>query len=72
MNEGSGSQTTQEVNKELSEPQEEIIEKEQITPIDILPNPDEEDDVSDDDGDEWEHLSEFSDDSSSDDSDWEL
>ena len=38
----------QEVNKELSEPQEEIIAKEPMT-ADILPNPDEEDDVSDND-----------------------
>ena len=40
---------TQEVKKELSEPQEEIIAKESMTPADILPNPDEEDDVSDND-----------------------
>ena len=40
---------TQEVNKELSEPKEEIIEKEQLTPADILPKPDEEDDVSNND-----------------------
>ena len=42
-----------------------------ITPVDILTNTDEEDDVSDDDGDECEQLSEFSDESSSDDSNWE-
>ena len=40
---------TQEVNKELSEPQEEIITKESMTPADILPNLDEENDVSDND-----------------------
>ena len=39
----------QEVNKELSGRKEEIIEKEQMTPADTLPNPDEEDDVSDND-----------------------
>ena len=49
-----------------------ILEKEQMALVDMLPNPDEEDDVSDDDEDEWEHLSVFSNDSSSDDSDWEL
>ena len=49
VNEGSGSQMTKEVKKELSEPQEEIIAKESISPADILPNPDEEDDVSDND-----------------------
>ena len=49
-----------------------ILEKEQMALADMLPNPDEEDDVSDKDEDEWEHLSQFSDDSSSDDSDWEL
>ena len=49
-----------------------ILEKEQMALVDMLPNPDEEDDVSDKDEDEWEHLSQFSDDSSSDDSDWEL
>ena len=38
---------TQELNKELSETQEEIIAKEPMTPADILPNPDKEDDVSD-------------------------
>ena len=63
---------TQEVHKELSEPQEEIIEKESMTPVDILPNPDKEYDVSNNDEDEREHLSEFSDHCSSDDSDWEL
>ena len=40
---------TQEINKEISEPQEEIIAKEPMTPADILPNPDEEDDVSNND-----------------------
>ena len=39
---------TQEVNKELAEPKEEIIAKKPMTE-DILPNPDEEDDVSDND-----------------------
>ena len=39
----------QEVNKELSEPQEEIIAKESMTPADMLPNPDEEDIVSNND-----------------------
>ena len=68
VNEGSGSQMTQEVHKELTEPQKEIIENDGMTPVDRLPNPDEEDDASDSDEDEWEHLSEFSDDSSSDDS----
>ena len=34
-----------------------ILEKEQMALVDMLPNPDEEDDVSDKDEDEWEHLS---------------
>ena len=38
---------TQELNKELSETQEEIIAKEPMIPADLLSNPDEEDDVSD-------------------------
>ena len=49
VNEESGSQMKQEVNKELSEPQGEIIAKEPMTLADILSNPDEEDDVSDND-----------------------
>ena len=49
VNEESGSQMTQEVNIELSESQEEIIEKEPMTLADILPKPDGEDDVSDND-----------------------
>ena len=40
---------TQEVNKELSEPKEEIVEKEQMSSADIFLNPDEEDDVSNND-----------------------
>ena len=47
VNEASRSQITQQVSKELSETQEEIIAKEPMIPADLLSNPDEEDDVSD-------------------------
>ena len=40
---------TQEVDKKLSEPQEEYIAKEPMIPADILLNPDEENGVGDND-----------------------
>ena len=65
-------EVTQEVHHEPSEPQEETFHDDESSPLDRMSNVDEMGDASDNDDDKWAHLSEFSGDYCSDDSDWEL